>query len=245
MRSISSKQASHLRNLSHKIKKPIFEHWFACSGNTISLVDLSLFPEVIDLELISEAELAWMLEKHLRRSNRDQLLVHTPIKKGLPTITRIFNRDGSEAKQCLNGMRALAQIICEENGIIQNPAGDLLAVVVRLNGQWGIFSDNIANEHSVYILEEPQVDPTRNVEWVHQVKPQVGMAKVRVWERGVGETGSCGSGAVATAEALWRKYQVQNSRWELRFPGGRLVVEKSENPRGFFLTGDVSRTSIK
>ena len=49
-------------------------------------------------------------------------------------------------------------------------------------------------------------------------------AEMRVWERGVGETLSCGSGASATMVAA-RILGLADDRLELRVPGGVLQLE--------------------
>ena len=60
-------------------------------------------------------------------------------------------------------------------------------------------------------------------------------AKVRVWERGVGETRACGTGATATAVALVRTGQCV-SPVTVELPGGKLVVEVKPDWR-VFMTG--------
>jgi diaminopimelate epimerase len=49
-------------------------------------------------------------------------------------------------------------------------------------------------------------------------------ARIRVWERGVGETWACGTGATATAVALVRTGQC-SSPVTVELPGGKLVVD--------------------
>lgn len=59
-----------------------------------------------------------------------------------------------------------------------------------------------------------------NVEFVHSLSPS--LADIRVWERGIGETLSCGSGAAAITAFLWQK-DLARSPIELRFPGGSML----------------------
>jgi diaminopimelate epimerase len=60
-------------------------------------------------------------------------------------------------------------------------------------------------------------------------------AKVRVWERGVGETRACGTGATATATALVRTGRCV-SPVTIQLPGGALTVEVGDDWR-VFMTG--------
>src|SRR5262249_14299051 len=53
---------------------------------------------------------------------------------------------------------------------------------------------------------------------------------MRVWERGVGETRSCGTGACAAAAVAHRRALV-GDRVQVRVPGGDLLVEIGETIR--------------
>lgn len=61
-----------------------------------------------------------------------------------------------------------------------------------------------------------------NVELVRRLDP--GRVEVRVYERGVGETTSCGTGAVAATAAAARYGDQRTGRWLVETPGGRLTV---------------------
>ncbi len=112
---------------------------------------------------------------------------------------------------------------------------------------------NVGNPHVVVALagneeldglklnEAPVLDPSpaegANVEFVvpldPMVKDGVGRARMRVHERGSGETMSCGTGAVATALAL-RYWAGQGSpnHWQIEVPGGRLAVRMFATEEG-------------
>ena len=62
--------------------------------------------------------------------------------------------------------------------------------------------------------------------------------RVRVWERGVGETMACGSGACAALVAA-NEAGLAPTRAEIRFPGGTLLVERTEHE--VLLTGPAER----
>lgn len=97
---------------------------------------------------------------------------------------------------------------------------------------------SMGNPHAVVFLEEPVDDfplhhygplaerhplfPRRvNFEVVHVVDR--GHVKVRVWERGVGETLACGTGACAVAVAA-RLHGYINDQVDIILPGGTLTV---------------------
>ena len=61
------------------------------------------------------------------------------------------------------------------------------------------------------VIEEHQYFPRKaNVEFVGAGRAHD--AKIRVWERGVGETRACGTGATATAVALVRTGALRRAR---------------------------------
>ncbi len=105
---------------------------------------------------------------------------------------------------------------------------------------WNGYNINVGNPHAVVFVESlrdigdlkiaPQVTPEDsypegvNVEFVEFGADRD--LKMRVYERGVGETKSCGTGtcAVAFAATLARKEKLP-ARWVIYPPGGRLEVE--------------------
>lgn len=109
-------------------------------------------------------------------------------------------------------------------------------------------SIDMGNPHTVVALppefdlstldlsRQPRVDPvperSTNVEFVRAMGP--GHIAMRVHERGVGETQSCGTGAAAAAVATWwwAGRPTDQLRWRVDVPGGRLVV-RIEGDRTF------------
>ena len=98
---------------------------------------------------------------------------------------------------------------------------------------------DLGNPHAVVMLPEgielaaldlteaPETQPVRpdgvNVEFVRPLGP--GHIEMRVHERGVGETRSCGTGAAAAALATRFWSGVEDDRpWRVDVPGGRLTV---------------------
>ncbi|UTX52265.1 diaminopimelate epimerase [Leucobacter aridicollis] len=91
------------------------------------------------------------------------------------------------------------------------------------------------------LVSEPALDPApaggANVEFVVPSEPLLknGVAhiRMRVFERGVGETLSCGTGAAAAALAFrhWGGEQMPNS-WSVEVPGGKLGIRMFATEEG-------------
>jgi diaminopimelate epimerase len=79
----------------------------------------------------------------------------------------------------------------------------------------------------------PEFPNRTNVEFI---QPSNGRIKMRVWERGVGETMACGTGACASLVASVLAGMAGRDA-EVRFPGGVLGVRWSPADDHLFLTG--------
>ncbi len=87
------------------------------------------------------------------------------------------------------------------------------------------------------MIETDPLFPARvNVEFVKVIER--GEVKMRVWERGVGETLACGTGACATVVACI-KNDLTDSKVLVHLPGGDLVIEWVEGS-SVFMTGPAS-----
>ncbi|MEM2093227.1 MAG: diaminopimelate epimerase [Candidatus Bathyarchaeia archaeon] len=76
------------------------------------------------------------------------------------------------------------------------------------------------------LIEKHELFPRRvNVEFVQVISPVE--IKVRVWERGVGETLACGTGACASVVAGFKLGKTE-SRVKVNLPGGTLTVHFTE-----------------
>jgi diaminopimelate epimerase len=163
------------------------------------------------------------------------------------------NADGSIAEMCGNGVRVYARYLvasglapaghlqlATRGGVreVDVPASGDIAVDMGpaaigeppdIDGLLATFVD-MGNPHAV--VQVPSVDalgvlnPTRkdlNVEYVEDVGPA--HIRMRVHERGVGETRSCGTGACAAVVATaLRTGTPRGTAYTVDLPGGRLTV---------------------
>ena len=85
-------------------------------------------------------------------------------------------------------------------------------------------------------FEHCEIFPERiNAEFVKVIDKTT--LRLRVWERGTGETLSCGTGAcAAVAAAVKNGFCEENKNITVKLPGGDLLVKYAEN--GIVLTGD-------
>lgn len=102
-----------------------------------------------------------------------------------------------------------------------------------------VFMENIHNLNLEKIgpkFERAEIFPQRvNTEFVTVLGPNT--LRMRVWERGTGETWSCGSGACAAAvAAVLNGYCKKDSDITVKLKGGDLVIHYDED--GVTMTGD-------
>jgi diaminopimelate epimerase len=94
------------------------------------------------------------------------------------------------------------------------------------------FVDDVAAarvvQHGPHLETDPRFPRHTNVEFV--APDGVNALRMRVWERGVGETRSCGTGACAAAAVAHRRDLV-GPRVIVRVPGGELTVEVADTIR--------------
>jgi diaminopimelate epimerase len=164
------------------------------------------------------------------------------------------NADGSVAEMCGNGVRVYARYLVRSGLVrpgslrlatrggvkhVDVPPGDGAVTVdmgpavvgddIDIDGTKGT-AVSMGNPHAVVpvgsVAALGRLDPARkdlNVEYVEQRGPT--SLAMRVHERGVGETRSCGTGACAAvvAHSLWTGTE-RGTAYDVEVPGGRLVV---------------------
>ena len=151
------------------------------------------------------------------------ICICAPVTAGADGRMRIFNADGSEAQMCGNGVRCVAEWlythgVAKETLVVDTNSGT--KTITRKGRQlWqvemGGYSAMAAALPAVNMGEGPLVDCSLTVEdriWrvtcISVGNPEFVQVvdsthlKMRVWERGSGETWACGTGTCATVAAL-------------------------------------------
>lgn len=164
------------------------------------------------------------------------------------------NADGTTAEMCGNGIRLFARYlvaaglappgalrVVTRGGVKElevSPDDGLVTVdmgaaevgdVIEIDGAPARFV-SMGNPHAVLLVESVAalgvLDPDRkdlNVEYVQDISPT--HIAMRVHERGVGETRSCGTGACAAVVATsLRTGAARGTTFDVDVPGGRLTV---------------------
>jgi diaminopimelate epimerase len=167
------------------------------------------------------------------------------------------NADGSIAQMCGNGVRVYArylidaglvpegplelatrgglkQVLIDADQIVVDMGAAVVGEQVDIDGTPATLVD-MGNPHAVVHVASVDalgiLSPSRkdlNVEYVEDVGPT--HLRMRVHERGVGETRSCGTGACAAVVAeVLRKGTPRGDAYTVDVPGGRLVVTWRED----------------
>ncbi len=168
---------------------------------------------------------------------------------GMRTLAWVAAREGLGADGTLvvdtGGGRRQVELTRDAAGLVTHATVDMGPVTwdpaqipVALDSPFGVTADfhgthyegdaaGMGNPH----LETDDRFPKRtNVEFVRVTPGATDELDMRVWERGVGETLSCGTGACATAAVAHHRGLV-GERVTVHVPGGDLTVELGETIR--------------
>ena len=219
-------------------------------------------------------------------------------------MMKYYNKDGTIAEMCGNGIRCMAEFIYENNilkkfllnietlsGIKEvlintkkassnsikvnmglpefNPEkipvniegrqiNEIFNYKAKINSN--IFNINcvsMGNPHCVVLIDEnmdlnnvplnewgPALEnfhifPKKtNVEFIRIVNNKE--LSMRVWERGVGETLACGTGACAAAVCAIKLEKIKSDSVRVNLPGGKLNITWKNNKSSVFLEGTVN-----
>lgn len=182
----------------------------------------------------------------------------------------IFNSDGSTAAQCGNGTRCIALWVLRRHPsikkiVLQTQEGRSMMVEHVRDHFFRTYIDSLRweecgeglridvgnphwvfpakNLHSIDVAGQgpslsQQMDGGINIEWVEKVDPN--QLNLRIYERGVGETLACGSGACAAMIAAthwgWVKDEVR-----VHMPGGEVSLQWSLDHMGLWMQGPATQ----
>ena len=131
---------------------------------------------------------------------------------------------------------------------------DTLMIELSENSENPAVAVNMGNPHCVIFVDDAEtalverMGPTiehhplfperTNVEFVQVLEGN--KLRQRTWERGVGETLACGSGACAVAVAAIRRYLIEGREVEIILNGGSLFIEWNEESGTVLMTGPIA-----
>lgn len=195
---------------------------------------------------------------------------------------RIFNKDGTEAEMCGNGIRCFAKYIYDSNmtiknkikietlagikevefiknnnGIVEeykvNMGNPIMEETIKLYILKQVFYINkisMGNPHAIIFVRDvdkiqvnkfgPLIEnhskfPNKtNVEFVQILDRN--LIKLRVWERGTGETYACGTGACSAVVCGYNR-KLLDSKVKVLLPGGELKINIDEKTKNVYMQG--------
>lgn len=253
-------------------------------GNDFVVIDCRTHALPLD-----PAAIARLGDRHLG-VGFDQLLTIEPARDpGCAFRYGIYNRDGSKAGQCGNGVRCVAAWLRRAGALaegftrLESPSGPVAVEMLRdgrVRVDMGVpqfapasipLRESIAattyrrrldagdiefgavsmgNPHAVIEVADSATAPVArwgpwlethadfpdraNVGFAQVISP--GAIRLRVWERGVGETLACGSGACAAVVVLAQRGRVAEEV-DVHLPGGLLQIAWSGPEQPVWMTG--------
>ena len=133
-------------------------------------------------------------------------------------------------------------------------AMDTAGIPLRLDADLGSPGCvNMGNPHVVFFVDDVETSPVRTAgprletHWLFPERANVGFAQIvardhirlKVWERGVGQTRACGTGACAALVAAHRRGLTER-RATVELDGGPLTIEWREGDGHVLMTGPVA-----
>jgi diaminopimelate epimerase len=198
----------------------------------------------VDPRPLAAETVAWLCDRH-RGIGADGLITIGPGAPGagVDCTMRLQNADGGDAEMSGNGIRCLAWVAARADlgtareltvataagrrviSLTRDAAGAVIAADVDMGPVTLCFVIDPAlvpvTVHGPRIELDARFPHRTNVEFVRVHPPDI--IDMRVWERGVGETLSCGTGACAAA-AVAHHRGVVDEQVKVRVPGGELHV---------------------
>jgi diaminopimelate epimerase len=205
--------------------------------------DFVVFDAPADESLLAPELLRRLGERRTGIGFDQALVLERPRREGTAVFYRIFNRDGDEVEQCGNGARCIAALFHHRGAAADG--------TITLDSPAGIVQARIDADRSVSVdMGVPDFDPrslpfdapseadsyplevaARTLEIVSPSE-----VRLRVYERGAGETLSCGTGACA-AVAVGRRRRLLDREVLVKVRGGELRVNWAGPGEHVWLSG--------
>ena len=212
-------------------------------GNDFMVVDAVTQNVFFSPELIRR-----LADRHLGVGFDQLLVVEPPYDPDLDFHYRIFNADGSEVSQCGNGARCFARFV-RLKGLTNKRD-------IRVSTSNGRMVLSVTEDDLVRVnMGEPNFEPSQvpfrankaEKTYIMRAAEQTVLCgvvsmgsrshiRLRVYERGAGETQACGSGACAAA-AVGIQQGLLGEEVRVELPGGRLDIAWKGPGQPLYMTG--------
>ncbi len=158
------------------------------------------------------------------------------------------SQNSKQEKFCVSGMAGKIRSILVDRECVKVNMGKVTSIRKYISGQREMFHVLFGNPHLVVdyngidTCDLTRVNEKYTTEYPEGINLEIAeiitknTIKIRVHERGTGETNACGSGACAAVAALQNNGQLDN-KVKVILPGGTLMVEYNKQNRNFYLTG--------
>ncbi|MCF6319647.1 MAG: diaminopimelate epimerase [Proteobacteria bacterium] len=157
----------------------------------------------------------------------------------------------TKSQFCLSGLAGLMYSEILENGDVRVNMGQTSSIRGLVINDQICFQVDFGNPHLVNVVDNVDncqlstLNQQLTKSYVNGINFEVveilanDTIKIRVFERGTGETLACGSGACASVAAL-QSIGKLNNRVKVMLPGGDLVVEYQPSTNNLLLTGSAT-----
>lgn len=160
----------------------------------------------------------------------------------------LHKQDPIKTQFCLSGLAGVMYSEILENGDVSVNMGKISSIEALIINNHKCFHVDFGNPHLVTVIDDvdncqlSELNQHFTSNYVNGINFEVveilakDTIKIRVHERGTGETLACGSGACASVAAL-QSIRKLNNRVKVMLPGGNLVVEYQSSTNNLLLTG--------
>ena len=160
----------------------------------------------------------------------------------------LHQQDPTKIQFCLSGLAGTMYSEILENGDVSVNMGKISSIETLMINNQKCFQVDFGNPHLVTVIDDvdncqlSELNKQFTKKYVNNINFEAveivanDTIKIRVFERGTGETQACGSGACASVAALQSIGKLGN-RVKVMLPGGNLVVEYQSSTKNLLLTG--------